>query len=307
MLAVTVENVEYRYGEQAALKGVSFEVREGECFALCGPNGGGKTTLFQTLSTLKFPQKGTVRIFGADTREEGAVVRKQLGVVFQMPALDKRLTCRENLEAQGMLYDLPRAERRARATEWLKTFGLLDRENSYALKLSGGEQRRLEIAKALMHRPRLLLLDEPTTGLDPLIRRTLWTILRDLQKQHGMTVLCTTHFLEEADAADRLLILHKGKVVAEGTPSDLKASIQGDVVAVRSDEGDAHALAGRIAERFAIAPQLANGQIRVEIPNGHEFVPELMRAFGNEISAVTLGRASLEDVFIRRTSGEAHV
>jgi ABC-2 type transport system ATP-binding protein len=293
-LSVDVEGLTHRYGERVALDGVSFAVRSGEVFGLVGPNGGGKTTLFKILSTALVPASGAARVAGIDVRD--GAVRRKIGVVFQSPSLDGKLTVAENLLHHGHLYGLSGGGLRQRIGEELARFGLADRAGDRVEKLSGGLQRRVELAKSLLHRPEVLLLDEPSTGLDPGARRDLWDALRSLK---GVTVLLTTHLLEEAERCDRLAILHKGKVVALGEPMALRAEIGGDVVTVRSRE--AERLAAGIREKLGELPQVVDGTVRLARDRGHEFVGRLVEAFPSLIESVTVAKPSLEDVFMSKT------
>jgi ABC-2 type transport system ATP-binding protein len=293
-LSVDVEGLTHRYGERAALDGVAFSVRSGEVFGLVGPNGGGKTTLFKILSTALVPTSGTARVAGIDVRD--GAVRRKIGVVFQAPSLDGKLTVAENLLHHGHLYGLSGGGLRQRIGEELARFGLADRSGDRVEKLSGGLQRRVELAKSLLHRPEVLLLDEPSTGLDPGARRDLWDALRGLK---GVTVLLTTHLLEEAERCDRLAILHKGRVVALGEPLALRAEIGGDVVTVRSREVEK--LAAGIREKLGESPQVVDGTVRLARDRGHEFVGRLVEAFPGMIESVTVAKPSLEDVFMSKT------
>jgi len=293
-LSVDVDGLTHRYGERVALDGVSFSVRSGEVFALVGPNGGGKTTLFKILSTALTPSSGTARVAGIDVRDDA--VRRRIGVVFQAPSLDGKLTVGENLLHHGHLYGLSGAGLRQRIGEELARFGLTDRTGDRVEKLSGGLQRRVELAKSLLHRPEVLLLDEPSTGLDPGARRDLWDALRGLK---GVTVLLTTHLLEEAERCDRLAILHKGKVVAIGEPMTLRGEIGGDVVTVRSR--DARQLADAIREKLGEQAEVVDGTVRLSRDRGHEFVGRLVEAFPQWIESVTVAKPSLEDVFMSKT------
>jgi ABC-2 type transport system ATP-binding protein len=293
-LSVDVDGLTHRYGERVALDGVSFSVRSGEVFGLVGPNGGGKTTLFKILSTALTPSSGTARVAGIDVRD--GEVRRRIGVVFQAPSLDGKLTVAENLLHHGHLYGLSGGGLRQRIGEELARFGLTDRAGDRVEKLSGGLQRRVELAKSLLHRPEVLLLDEPSTGLDPGARRDLWDALRALK---GVTVLLTTHLLEEAERCDRLAILHKGKVVAIGEPMALRGEIGGDVVTVRSR--DARQLAEAIREKLGEEAQVVDGTVRLSRDRGHEFVGRLVEAFPALIESVTVAKPSLEDVFMSKT------
>jgi ABC-2 type transport system ATP-binding protein len=296
--------VEYSYrtrkaGLRKALDGVSFQIPAGEIFGFLGPNGGGKTTLFRILSTLARPQGGSVQVFGADLAAEAAAVRRRLGVVFQNPSLDVQLTVRENLLHQGHLYGLSGRALAERIGAALERFGLSDRHAQRALELSGGLRRRVEIAKSLLHGPRLLLLDEPSTGLDPGARRDLWETLESLRRE-GVTVLLTTHFMEEGDRCDRLALIDRGTLVGEGSPADLKQEIGGDVITLEGP--DAEALARDLAARFPdLQPQIRDGAVRLERERGHELVARLIEAFPGRVDSVTVARPTLEDVFLHRT------
>ncbi len=297
--AVEVEHLHHTYGSREALADVSLAVSRGEIFGLLGPNGGGKTTLFRILSTLMPATRGTVRVFSHDLGREPDAVRGHLGVVFQHPSLDPKLTVMENLQHHGRLYGLWGATLRRRAEALLARLGLGDRARDRVEKLSGGLQRRVELAKALIHQPDLLLLDEPSTGLDPGARRDFTNYLSQLRDQDGTTVLLTTHILDEAERCDRVGILHRGALVALGTPDDLKARLGGDVVVVQSV--NPQRLQAQLRERFACEPVLVDGSLRVERPRGHEFVREIVDAFPGEVQSVMFGKPTLEDVFISLT------
>lgn len=297
--AAEVEQIGHCYGELRALDHVSFRVGGREIFGLLGPNGGGKSTLFRILSTLMQPQEGTARLCGFDLRRQPAEVRRTIGVVFQASSLDPKLTAEENLFHQGRLYGMHGGELAGRVKEMLARVGLADRAHSAAETLSGGQKRRIELAKGLLHRPRLLLLDEPTTGLDPLARRELWSYLNLLRERDGVAVLTTTHLLEEAEDCDRLAILHRGKLAALGTPAALKDEIAGEVLVMEADAPER--LRQSIQERFQQPAQVIGRQVRMERPRAHEFVPVLMEAFARDIRSVTVARPTLEDVFLHRT------
>jgi ABC-2 type transport system ATP-binding protein len=296
---ISVQDVVHRYGGRAALNGVSFDVRPAELFGLLGPNGSGKTTLFRILSTLMIPVGGRATIMGFDVARDPNNLRRQIGVVFQAQSIDIKLTAAENLWHQGHLYGLRGASLKLRITEILGRVGLADRANEKAETFSGGMQRRLELAKGLLHHPSVLLLDEPTTGLDPGARRDLWQYLAILRDQEKVTVIVTTHLMEEAERCDRLAILNEGRVVALGTPDDLKHEIGGDVILL--DAKDPESLAERIRARFHLDAQMLHGQVRIERENGHRFITDVVEAFPGEIEAISVSKPTLEDVFIHRT------
>lgn len=294
-----MRDIVHRYGERAALNGVSFEVRPAELFGLLGPNGSGKTTLFRILSTLMVPVAGRALILGHDGAGDPSQLRREIGVVFQAQSIDLKLTAAENLMHQGHLYGLRGGALKKRISEILGRVGLADRAKDKAETFSGGMQRRLELAKGLLHGPKVLLLDEPTTGLDPGARRDLWQYLRILRDEEHVTVLVTTHLMEEAERCDRLVILNEGRVVALGTPTELKQEIGGDVIVLETK--DPERLAGRIRTQFRTDTNVVEGQVRIEREHGHRFVTDLVEAFPGEIDAVSIAKPSLEDVFIRRT------
>jgi ABC-2 type transport system ATP-binding protein len=303
-IAVEVRALRHRYGDREALKGINFTVRRGEIFGLLGPNGGGKTTLFRILSTLTVPFAGSAALFGhslgqSPTQETLREIRRRIGVVFQAFSLDKKLTVAENLRCQGHLYGLSGAALRARIGELLERFRLSDRAGDRVETLSGGLCRRVELAKGLLHRPGLLLLDEPATGLDPGARYDLWEYLESLRRQDEVTVLATTHILEEAERCDRIGILSRGEMVALDTPEALKATIGGEVLSIETPE--AEELARGIREKLGEAATVVNGSVRLERPDAHRFIPSLIESSLGRISAVTVGKPTLEDVFIRLT------
>ena len=298
-MIVSVRNLTHRYGSRVALDNLSFDVAPGTIFGLLGPNGSGKSTLFRILATMMAPTSGQATIDGFDVVRQAGQVRRRIGVVFQSPSLDRKLTVRENLIAQGHLYGLSGAVLRARVGSTLERLGLADRAGDLVETLSGGLRRRVEIAKALLYGPSVLLLDEPSTGLDPAARLELISAIAALRDGHGVTVLLATHVLEEADRCDRLLLLHRGRRVAEGTPAELKSRVGGDVVLL--EVADPETMRDRIRERFGVQPQAADGALRVEIANGHRFVTEAAEAFPGAIRSISLRKPTLEDVFLDET------
>lgn len=300
--AIAVENLSYSYLERRALDGVSFSVAEGEIFGLLGPNGGGKSTLFRILSTLLPVQQGKVSIGERDLVSQQRFVRARLGVTFQSPSLDRKLTVTENLHHQGMLYGIPQAELKSRIVANLTALGVADRAGQLVSKLSGGLQRRVEIAKSLLHHPPILLLDEPSTGLDPGAILELWGHLHALRKQMSLTILVSTHLLNEAENCDRLAILHQGRLVALDTPSALRSSVGGDCLTIQSHSSTSLAtLATQIAARFEVSVRQVADSIRIERENGLDLLRDIMSEFGGSITSVTLGKPTLSDVFVRRT------
>ena len=301
-LPIQLDHLSHNYGTRQALDDLSFAVHPAEIFGLLGPNGSGKTTLFRILSTLMVPTGGCARILGFDAAGEPNKVRQQTGIVFQAKSVDLKLTVMENLKHQGHLYGLSGPRLKARIKEVLGRVGLSDRIKDYVESLSGGMQRRVELAKGLIHSPSVLLLDEPSTGLDPGARRDLWQYLRMLRDEEGVSILVTTHLMEEAEHCDRLAILSEGKLVALGSPFELKSAIGGDVVLFETENDEAAAgLATRMAARFAAQPVVLGRTVRLERHDGHRFVTSVVEAFPGEINAVSVAKPSLEDVFIQRT------
>jgi ABC-2 type transport system ATP-binding protein len=295
MAAIEVESLSLSYGSRKALDDVSLRVGEGETFALLGPNGGGKTTLFRILSTILRPDSGAACILGIDVLAEPARVRRRIGVVFQSPSLDGKLTVMENVIHHGHLYGLRGRALRRRAEDVLAAFGLTGRSKDLVESLSGGLQRRVEVAKSLLHEPSVLLLDEPSTGLDPSARRDLWERLGAC----GATVLVTTHILDEAEHAARLAILNEGHLVAAGTPGELKSEIGGEVIHIKAR--DTERAMELLRSRFHVAPDMVDGQIRVEWPCAHRHLPELFEAMKDDIISTKVGQPTLEDVFVHHT------
>ena len=308
MNAVETENIRHTYPARRksrarqALDGIDLSVRKGEIFGFLGPNGSGKTTLFKILSTLIPPSGGTGKILGFDLINELNQIRKQIGVVFQRPSLDKMLTVGENLLHQGHLYGLRGLALRSAARRELEKFGLADRNDESVQTLSGGLMRQVELAKGLMHSPQLLILDEPSTGLDPGARRALWETLSMLRDNDSVTILLTSHLSEEADRCDRLAIMDDGNIVATGSPDELKKEIGGDIITITSPTPNE--LIGRISAKYSGEPKMVNGKIRMEIEHGHEFIPKLVESFPGLVSEIKLAKPTLEDVFIVRTGRE---
>jgi len=297
--ALEIARLTYRYGEHVAISDLAFTVAAGEIFALLGPNGSGKTTLFRLLSTLIPLQEGDVRILGFDLRGDPDAIRAQLGVVFQAPSVDKKLTVAENVFCYGRLYGLGGRALRTRADEMLTRLGLAARRKDLVETLSGGLRRRVELAQGLLHRPRLLLLDEPSTGLDPGARSDVWHYLEQVRAADGVTVILTTHLLEEAARADRIAIMHAGRLAALDTPAALQAAVGGDAITIRTENPEQ--LAADVRTRFQCEAMVVDGSVRLEQPDGHRWVTQLVEAFPERIDSITLGKPTLEDVFIHAT------
>jgi ABC-2 type transport system ATP-binding protein len=296
---VSVSHLSHRYDDRLALDDLSLAIAPGEMFGFLGPNGSGKTTLFRILSTLIPVAPGHVRICGFDAAEGRDAIRRQIGVVFQSPSLDKQLTAAENLMHQGHLYGLRGADLRRRVSEALSALGLGDRADERVERFSGGMRRRVEVAKGLLHHPRVLLMDEPSTGLDPAARIDMWRHLREINQRHGVTILVTTHLMEEAERCSRLAVMARGRLLAADSPSALKERIGGDVISIATAQPDE--VRARVHERLGVEAQDVNGALRIERPRGHEFVPQLIEAVPGLIDSVSVGKPTLEDVFIQLT------
>jgi ABC-2 type transport system ATP-binding protein len=297
--AAELHGVSFSYNERQALDNVSFTIARSEIFGLLGPNGSGKTTLFKLLSTLVPLRSGDMRVLGCDLLGNTTELRRRIGVVFQHPSVDRKLTVGENLAHHGHLYGLKGERLRERSAAMLKWLGLSSRANDLAETLSGGLQRRVELAQAFLHEPELLILDEPSTGLDPSARRDFLSYLSRLRDEEGVTIALTTHYLEEAERCDRLGILHEGKLVALAPPAELKSRVGGDVVLINAR--DAENLRRLLLTRMRTSATLVDGVLRIELPRGHEFVRDVVEAFGDQIESVTFGKPTLEDVFVHLT------
>ena len=302
-MILSVENLKLHYGQQRALENVSFEVAEGELFGILGPNGCGKSTMFRILATMQAPQAGSAIIAGNDVVKAPQQVRRQIGVVFQTQSLDKYLTVEENLRGQGHLHGMRGAALTTRINELLERLKVADRRDTIVKNLSGGLKRRVEIAKALLHSPRILLMDEPTTGLDPVARMELWSYLDDLRKQTGITIVLTTHLLDEAERCSRLLLMHMGISVACGTPPELKKRIAGEVVEIETADPDT--LRQGVFLHFDKQPcSVVDGKVRTISADGAKFIIEAAAAFPSAISGISYRKPSLEDVFLKETGAQ---
>ncbi|HWE01754.1 MAG TPA: ATP-binding cassette domain-containing protein [Tepidisphaeraceae bacterium] len=296
---IEISRLTHRYGQRVAVDDLTLNLEAGKIFGFLGPNGSGKTTLFRILATLLPVAPGHVRVLGIDVAGDRDQIRKQIGVVFQSPSLDKQLTAAENLTYQGHLYGLRGADLRSRVESALAAVGLDDRAAERVERFSGGMRRRVEVAKGLLHRPRLLLLDEPSTGLDPSARIDMWRQLRHINHQDGVTILLTTHLMEEAERCTNLAVVATGKLLAADTPAALKERIGGDVVTIVSDR--VAELKTLLRDRLGVEAGEVDGALRIERARGHEFIPQLIESAPGMIDSVSVGKPTLEDVFIQLT------
>ena len=296
---IEIKNLFHKYRDREVLKGITLSVNDAEIFGLLGPNGSGKTTLMRILCTA-FPLiSGEAKIAGLDLKTQASEIRYLLGVVFQSPSLDNKLTVMENLMHQGRLYGLTGKKLRERSSEMLSKLGVLDRAKDRVEKLSGGLKRRVEIAKSLLHQPKLLILDEPSTGLDPGSRYDVWQYLKILKEEQGVTVLVTTHLMEEAELCGRVAIIDQGKVVALGRPEDLKRMVGGDVIQMQTRT--ASKLAAQLKERFQLTAVWEGDTVQVEHRMAAEFIPKIAETFPGEILSMTFRKPTLGDVFMNKT------
>ena len=297
--AVVVRGLEKRYGDIEAVRGIDFEVKQGEVFGFLGPNGAGKSTTISMLCTLAMPSAGTATVAGHDIVRERDAVRRNIGLVFQDTTLDGYLTARQNMRLHAELYGVPREAIGPRMEEVMRMVGLWERRDGEVNTFSGGMKRRLEIARGLMHSPRVLFLDEPTVGLDPQTRASIWSYIRQLKDAEAITIFLTTHYMDEAENCDRIAIMDKGKIVVLDTPAALKEAVGKDRVQISTDD-DAAAI-GAIGQRFGIEAQVAEGLVTFGVAHGEEFVPRLFAELDVPIRSVSVSRPSLDDVFLLHT------
>jgi ABC-2 type transport system ATP-binding protein len=297
--AIEVEGLDKRFGEVHAVRGVDFTVAVGEVFGFLGPNGAGKTTTINMLCTLAKPTAGSARVAGHDVVRERDDVRRNIGLVFQDPTLDGYLTAAQNLRLHADLYGVQRDLVPARMEQVMTMVGLWERRDHPVATFSGGMRRRLEIARGLMHSPRVLFLDEPTIGLDPQTRRSIWSYIRELKQNEEITIFMTTHYMDEAEWCDRIAIMDHGEIVALDAPETLKAQVGTDRVSIHTDDNDAAIAA--LAERFGIEARVSEGAVAFGVPGGEEFVPRLFAELGVPIRAVSVSRPTLDDVFMSYT------
>ncbi|ATW28239.1 ATP-binding cassette domain-containing protein [Candidatus Formimonas warabiya] len=296
---IHVDSLKKSFGATEAVKGISFDVEKGEIFGLLGPNGAGKSTTIKILVTLLKSDGGDAAINHHDVQKEQNQVRKSVGIIFQDPSLDDRLTAWENLYFHSKLYHVPAKEIEGRIGASLELVGLSERKKDLVYTFSGGMKRRLEIARGIIHTPQVLFLDEPTIGLDPQTRKYIWQYLVSLRDKQDLTMLLTTHYMEEAEICDRVAIMDHGEIIALDTPENLKKSIQSDIITLVSDHQEE--LFELIEEKFGITPDRDGDFLKVPVPDGKTFLPHLFEAAGGRITSVDLKKPSLEDVFIKLT------
>ncbi|HVY38630.1 MAG TPA: ATP-binding cassette domain-containing protein [Polyangia bacterium] len=297
--AIEVQNLRKTYDQVEAVRGIAFSVGAGEIFGFLGPNGAGKTTTIKILCTLLQPTSGTARLAGLDVVTSPSEVRRRIGVIFQDPALDDRLTAEENLQLHAVAYRVPRADRAARIDEALRFVDLHDRRADLTRTFSGGMKRRLEIARGLVHRPDILFLDEPTTGLDPQTRARTWEVLRELRRKYGTTLFLTTHYMDEAENCDRIAIVDHGRIVALDTPAALKQAVGKDLVVART--GDAGALARLLQDKYGVASTPGDGGLTFMVEEGDAFIVKLLTTDRPALDGISVRRPTLDDVFLSLT------
>jgi ABC-2 type transport system ATP-binding protein len=298
MSVIKVENLVKRFDGLTAVNDISFEVEEGTIFGFLGPNGAGKTTTINILCTLLYPTSGSASIAGHDCKTESSDVRRSIGIVFQDTTLDKDLTAYENLMFHSYLYNVKRSEMKERIHDALHFVGMYERKNDLVKKFSGGMKRRLEVARCMLHRPRVLFLDEPTLGLDPQTRANLWEFIVELPRKHNVTVFMTTHYMEEAEVCDRIAIIDNGRIIAVDTPDELKKTLGGDVIYIKTlDNKKARS---EIEKRFGLDVSEKDGELFMTCSMGDACIPEIIRSI-DDVQSVRLQRPTLNDVFLKMT------
>ncbi|MHB8842602.1 MAG: ATP-binding cassette domain-containing protein [Candidatus Aquicultor sp.] len=287
------------YNGTAAVKGVSFTIDRGEIFGFLGPNGAGKTTTISMLCTLLTPTGGRATVNGFDVVKNKLAVRKSIGLVFQDPSLDERLTALENLRFHAMIYGIGKADRNRRIPDVFELVELSGRQHDLVKTFSGGMKRRLEIARGLLHRPKVLFLDEPTLGLDPQTRHHIWDYVQQLKQDDGLTIFLTTHYMDEAENCDRIAVIDHGELIAMNTPGELKESIGGEVVLLATEDNLKASL--EIKDKFDLTAQEVNGELSLKVANGSHFMPELIKGLETTVTSISLRKPTLEDVFLNLT------
>jgi ABC-2 type transport system ATP-binding protein len=299
MHAIVVDSLSKQYNGKSAVESISFEVHKGTIFGFLGPNGAGKTTTINILCTLLKPSAGRAFVNGYDCEKQPDLVRKSIGIVFQDTTLDKDLTAYENLLYHAYLYRIRKEERSRKVDDALRFIGLYERRDDLVRKFSGGMKRRLEVARAIVHQPEVLFLDEPTLGLDPQGRENLWTYIRGLPAEQGITVFMTTHYMDEAEVCHNIAIIDNGKIIVQGTPDELKAGVGGDVIYLRSKDNVRSV--NEIKSRLGLNAEIKGEEIFFSVANAESCIPELIRSIGGDVVSVRLRRPTLHDVFLKLT------
>lgn len=299
MSMIAVENLTRKFGSLTAVDGISFEVEEGSIFGFLGPNGAGKTTTINILCTLLSPTSGRASIAGHDCMKESHEVRRKIGIVFQDNTLDKELTAYENLYFHSLLYNIPKKERAKRIDDAISFVDLEERSREPVKRFSGGMKRRLEVARSIVHQPRVLFLDEPTLGLDPQSRTSLWEFISKLPERHGVTIFMTTHYMEEAEICDKIAIIDKGKLIAQGSPEELKKMVGGDIIYLKTK--DNRKAIQDIREALSLEAEERDGEIYLSVSRGDACIPTLIQALADMVVSVRLQRPTLNDVFLKLT------
>jgi len=299
MKIIEVEDLSRSFGKLVAVDKVTFQVNEGDIFGFLGPNGAGKTTTINMLCTLLAPTGGRATLCGYDIHRQRSEVRRVIGLVFQEPTLDSYLTAEQNLRFHAYAYNIPRGIREQRITELLDLVELTDRRKNKVSTFSGGMKRRLEIARGLLHSPRVLFLDEPTLGLDPQTRRLIWDHIHDLRRKHNLTIFLTTHYMDEAENCNCIRVIDHGHIISLDTPDRLKDALGGDVVTLKAE--DNQAAAAELQEKYQLSPVIKNGTITFSVPHGEQFLPQLMQNIRSPLLSIGIHRPTLDDVFLKLT------
>jgi ABC-2 type transport system ATP-binding protein len=299
MAMIEVENLARRFGDLEAVRGVGFGVDEGEVFGFLGPNGAGKSTTINMLCTLLRPTSGRAAVNGFDVVRRRSDVRRSIGLVFQQPTIDESLSAEQNLRFHSYAYGVPRGVGEQRIQELLTMVELWDRRKESVRTFSGGMKRRLEIARGLLHHPRVLFLDEPTLGLDPQTRRRVWGYLGELRAGENLTIFLTTHYMDEAENCNRIAIIDHGEIITLDTPGALKSSAGGDLITVSTPDGAA--AADELRRRYGVSPVVTDGTVSFRVHAGEAFLPDFVRGFGQPLEAIGLRRPTLDDAFLHLT------
>lgn len=302
MNIIEVKNLTKRYGDLTAVDNISFSVAKGDIFGFLGPNGAGKTTTINMLTTLLKPTAGKALVHGFDVQHDKDKVRASIGLIFQDPSLDDKLTARENLRFHAWLYKIPSDKIAERISEMLRMVELEKRQKDLVETFSGGMKRRLEIARGLMHCPKVLFLDEPTIGLDPQTRAHIWDYINKLRSQENITMFMSTHYMDEAEYCDRIAIIDEGKIIALDTPANLKKMVGGDVINIKTNDNQKAAL--EIKQKFNLEPQEKNRELIITTEAGEEFIPKIVKQLSVSILSINIRKPTLNDVFLKLTGKE---